>query len=168
MNVIWFFLGIIVGAIIGAVVAFLINYLMGKKIKHDDIDLGDGDIPELIGRIQHVTSVNVDTLEKKITELRTAIHMANQIYAKLIEQTSESMNVFVDDQKVSKNDARTFEEEKIISFEEKGFKPLTKEERVIELKKKGWNAHKIAESLEMGVGEVELIIEIKKEEDRDK
>ncbi|WP_456399189.1 DUF6115 domain-containing protein [Mesoaciditoga sp.] len=200
----------------------LIFLIISKKRERKVTVFDEGSISELIGRIQHVTSVNVDTLEKKIIELKSAVKEANIAYVKLNESISDAKNVstnilhdnFQKKQKISstippdiKNDTersnnfdeviknedfgksefeKNFDKEiierkkdekskkvselKFINAQKKikenverlntSVRVLTKDEKIMELNSRGWDARKIAESLNMGVGEVALIIEM--------
>ncbi len=211
---------LIIGMATGIAVAAVIFLIVSKKRERKVTVFDEGSISELIGRIQHVTSVNVDTLEKKIMELKSAVKEANIAYVKLNESISDAKNVstnilhdnFQKKQKISsdiplniKNDAErsnTFDEVikgfakaefekdfdkeiierkkdekskkeselKFINAQKKikenverlntSVRVLTKDEKIMELNSRGWDAKRIAESLNMGVGEVALIIEM--------
>ncbi len=150
MNLVWFLIGSLMGGIAGGIVYFLISKIHDRE-KYDNLDITE-DVSRLIGKIQHVTNTNVDTLDKKISELRSTIYHANELYIKLNESMADRMN------KVS-------EIPDLINVElkedkEEIFNDLGKEEKVLDLAKKGWNSKKIAESLGIGVGEVELILNL--------
>lgn len=214
--ILWLIMGMATGIAVAAVIFLIVSKKKERKVTVFD----EGSISELIGRIQHVTSVNVDTLEKKIMELKSAVKEANIAYVKLNESISDAKNVstnilhdnFQKKQKISsdiplniKNDAErsnTFDEvikgfakaefekdfdkeiierkkdEKSKKESELNFinaqkkikenverlntsvRVLTKDEKIMELNSRGWDAKRIAESLNMGVGEVALIIEM--------
>ncbi len=171
IGFLWFLSGIIVGFV--PVLAMF--YMMRKKGSTNSFD--SDQISELIGKIQHVTSVNVDTIERKITDLKMTVNQANSVFIKLNEAISDTANMMTKSSATpgvsakftepSKNEGGVPEE---LPKEELDFtsqvgqrmnvKPLTREEKVLELDRKGWNSQRIAESLDMGVGEVELIIEL--------
>jgi|YelNatPaOPRAMG01_1025707.scaffolds.fasta_scaffold07899_9 transcriptional regulator len=171
VTVFWFLIGTGIGAACGAFFAFIFNSTSIFK-RHDDttipdLRIGSDDLSELIGKIQHVTSTNIDTLEKKISELRVTVHLANEIYMKLNEEMSDTMNEMAKNHEENKENDKTFSKYDDIS-NNVNVKSSTKEEKVIELRKKGWTPQKIAESLDIGIGEVNLIIQINsKEEDED-
>lgn len=166
VTILWFIIGILIGSGIGFVL-FYIFYNLKKKVKPENFDPISGDISQLIGKIQHVTSVNVDTLEKKISELRSTIHLANQVYAKLNENLSDKMNDAASSEKNSHKEHIVHLQSYEPDIDEKIIKTSTKEEKIIELKKKGWDVKKIAESLDMGIGEVELVIRLNFEDKKE-
>lgn len=166
VTILWFFIGISVGSAIGVVISYIF-YNLKKQVKTENFSPVTDDISQLIGKIQHVTSVNVDTLEKKISELRSTVHLANQIYAKLNENLSERMNDIASSEKNFKKENAADFQIYDPDIDGKTVNTSTKEEKIIELKKKGWDAKKIAESLDYGIGEVELIIKINSEEKKE-
>ncbi len=188
MDFLWFALGIAV-----SVIPLSLAILFTRRNERADA-FDSENISQLIGRIQHVTSVNVDTLEKKVLELKKALRDANTVYMKLNEIVSDAKNVSISvESKASKSVKQHFEpyveergardekrkntddqrEEGKIEVPEKHtkrskedsqgvlkVKTLSKEEKIFELVKRGWSIKKIAESLNIGVGEVSLIVEI--------
>ncbi|BBJ27831.1 hypothetical protein ATHSA_0723 [Athalassotoga saccharophila] len=155
MILAWFLIGALTGGISGGVVYFLISKIRDRG-KYDNLDITE-DVSRLIGKIQHVTNTNVDTLDKKISELRSAIYHANELYIRLNESMADRMN------KISEVPQNLIHESPIhveSKESEEIFNDLDKEEKVLDLAKKGWNDKKIAESLGIGVGEVELILNL--------
>ncbi len=158
----WFALGVLIGSLPLIVVLVLIL----KKRENTNVFNAD-DISELIGKIQHVTSVNVDTAERKITELKSTIRSASSEYAKLNEAISDAKNLFSKRMTLSSENKSTETKDRPLTLEQKlvpnekvNARPLTKEEKVLDLIEKNWSVEKIAESLNMGVGEVKLIIDL--------
>ncbi len=161
INILWFSIGVAIG-IVPSVVILILNSGKQKKVKSFDND----NISELIGKIQHVTSVNVDTVERKIVELKSAVHEANVAYMNISEAMSEMKNLSVNISR-SNNIAgkeQNFQIEKMVTRSTSAHEPvvrrLNKEEKILDLKERGWSVEKIAESLDMGIGEVSLIIEV--------
>lgn len=164
IDILWFSVGVAIG-IAPSTVILILNSRKRKKVNSFDSD----NISELIGKIQHVTSVNVDTVERKIVELKSTVHEANVAYMKLSETMSEMKNLSVS---ISRsNDIRIGEEQDFqIPFKkikpgpslthESTIRHLNKEEKILDLKERGWSVERIAESLDMGIGEVNLIIEM--------
>ncbi len=157
------------GVAVGIFPVIIVLVVFPRKRENVNVFNTD-DISELIGKIQHVTSVNVDTAERKIVQLKSAIRSANAEYMKLNEAISDAKNLFskhmssafkgekkndveIEDRTLSANQGSELKE-KVIA------KPLTKEEKVIDLKRKNWNVERIAESLNMGIGEVKLIVDL--------
>lgn len=166
----WFAIGVAVGAVPVLIVFYAMR---GRNVAPSSFD--SGQISELIGKIQHVTSVNVDTIERKIIDLKTAVNQANSVYIKLNEAISDTNNVMtkpppapggpsgrVSAPESSGGISEVSQKEEIDFTGEIGrkmnVKSLTRNEKVLELNRKGWSSDKIAESLDMGVGEVELIV----------
>ncbi len=180
MQFLWFAFGVAVGS---APLMVMMIILLKRKGETEAFD--SENVSELIGRIRHVTSVNVDTLEKKVLELKKAVRDANTMYMKLNEIVSDARNVsistaakmhvvkseeplpsevfFQEMKEIKKNEEKIPERTKKEENDEKEIaevKTLSKEEKIFELRKRGWSIEKIAESLNMGVGEVSLIVEI--------
>jgi hypothetical protein len=204
MIFLWFAGGIAIGVILAVVIFSITPKKREKRIHTFD----EESISELIGKIQHVTSVNVDTVEKKITELKNTIRQANIAYMKLNEAISDAKNVSTSIPNVEKAKdfkrnsippttvSKSSDEKKAKEFGEERAKiarimeslnkdelsddensgilkmkknverlstsvrVLTREEKIMDLKARGWSTEKIAESLSMGVGEVSLVIEM--------
>ena len=152
--------------IVPSTVILILSSRKQKKVNSFDSD----NVSELIGKIQHVTSVNVDTVERKIIELKSTVHEANVAYMKLSEAMSEMENLSASIYR--SNDIRVEEKEQDFQVPLKKTKPgpsltyeptirhLNKEEKILDLKERGWSVERIAESLDMGIGEVSLIVEI--------
>jgi len=181
-NLLWFAVGISIG------IAFMLVVLLINLKKDREIHTFDQEsISELIGKIQHVTSVNVDTLERKIAELKSTIRDANVVYMKLNEAISDAKNIStslegklshkrirenpvvkkMSFEKMEKNGELTREKvesiekmEKAVQNLDASVKVLSRDEKILDLNGRGWSVEKIAESLNMGVGEVSLIIEM--------
>ncbi len=197
MTLLWLSAGIAIGALL----MVAIWAIASKKNKREIHTFDEGNISELIGKIQHVTSVNVDTLEKKIKELKVAIRQANATYIKLNEAISDAKNVSVSVEKSSKRIKQKNQPISTPNFEQKmkddskenlindefskpkedrqreltnslekmkkeserinaSVRVLSRDEKILDLNSRGWSVEKIAESLNMGVGEVSLIIEM--------
>ncbi|WP_036221191.1 DUF6115 domain-containing protein [Mesoaciditoga lauensis] len=197
MTLLWLSAGIAIGALL----MVAIWAIASKKNKREIHTFDEGNISELIGKIQHVTSVNVDTLEKKIKELKVALRQANATYIKLNEAISDAKNVSVSVEKSSKRIKQKNQPISTPNFEKKmkddskenlindefskpkedrqkeltnslekmkkeserintSVRLLSRDEKILDLKSRGWSVEKIAESLNMGVGEVSLIIEM--------
>ncbi len=197
MTLLWLSAGIAIGALL----MVAIWAIASKKNKREIHTFDEGNISELIGKIQHVTSVNVDTLEKKIKELKVAIRQANATYIKLNEAISDAKNVSVSVEKSSKRIKQKNQPISTPNFEKKmkddskenlindefskpkedrqreltnslekmkkeserinaSVRVLSRDEKILDLNSRGWSVEKIAESLNMGVGEVSLIIEM--------
>lgn len=153
VNVLWFLIGAVVGGLSGSIAYFIFSKI--RSTKPSTLDITD-DISRLIGKIQHVTNTNIDTLDKKIFELRSVIHIANEVYIKLNEGMADRMHGNVESVLPQNFEEKPYDFRK----EEQIFKDLDKTERVVELAKRGWDSRKIAESLGMGIGEVELILNL--------
>ncbi len=160
----WFAFGIIVGAL-PLIIALIVILKKRESVNVFDTD----DISELIGKIQHVTSVNVDTIERKIIQLKSTVRSANAEYMKLSEAISDAKNLFSkhvssafkEERKNAEPGDRTLGVNQTVGLKEKvKARPLTKEEKVLDLKEKNWTVERIAESLNMGVGEVKLIVDL--------
>lgn len=153
VNLAWFVIGALIGGISGGIAYFLISKVRDRD-KYDNLNVIE-DVSRLIGKIQHVTNTNVDTLDKKISELRSVIYQANELYIKLNENMADRMN------KISETPQNVIHEDLInVESKEEIFNDIDKEGKVLDLAKKGWNTKKIAESLSIGVGEVELILNL--------
>ena len=163
INILWLSVGVMIG-IIPSMVILILSSRKQKRISSFDSD----NISELIGKIQHVTSVNVDTVERKIIELKSTIHESNVAYMKLNEAMSEMKNFSVNFPKPKGIPIKSKEREFQIPFgkaettfvKEPTIRHLNKEEKILDLKERGWSLERIAESLDMGIGEVNLIIEM--------
>ncbi len=165
IDILWLSVGVAIGIVPSAVILIL-SPRKRKKVNSFDSD----NISELIGKIQHVTSVNVDTVERKITELRSAVHEANVAYMKISEVISEMKNLSVNISGSNNIQIRNKEQNLQTQFEkmkigssltrEPTIRHLSKEEKILDLKERGWSVEKIAESLDIGIGEVSLVVEM--------
>ncbi len=152
--------------IVPSTVILILGSRKRKKVNSFDSD----NISELIGRIQHVTSVNVDTVERKITELRSVIHEANVTYMKISEAVSEMKNLSANIPRSNSVRIRSKGQDLQTQFEKinvgsslthrPAVRRLNKEEKILDLKERGWSVEKIAESLDIGIGEVSLVVEM--------
>ncbi len=130
-------------------------------------------ILELMGRFKHLSAVRLELLDRKMKEIKDAVREANEVLAELMvkmsdieklkEELEESMK---EEEKVveepsTNSDMELKDKEKVEREEEEVIEEDVEVERkILKLHEKGLSDVEIAKRLNMGIGEVRLILDL--------
>ena len=127
-------------------------------------------ILELMGRFKHLSAVRLELLDRKIKEVKDAVREANEVLAKLMVKISDIEKLKEEVEKSVKEE-RVVEESPAVSNTELKEKPeeegeeaveddMEVEREILKLHEKGLSDVEIARRLNMGIGEVRLILDL--------
>lgn len=127
-------------------------------------------ILELMGRFKHLSTVRLDLLDKKMKEIREVIREANEVLAKLMVKISDVEKLKEDIEKPIEEEKQIVEEhtepaeeseEKLLKEEKKTVeKDMEIERKILKLHENGLPDVEIAKKLNIGIGEVRLILDL--------
>ena len=127
-------------------------------------------ILELMGRFKHLSTVRLELLDKKMKEIREVIREANEVLAKLmvkisdVEKLKEDIEKPIEEEKqVVKAHTKPTEEsdEKLLTEEKKAVEEdMEIERKILKLHENGLSDVEIAKKLNIGIGEVRLILNL--------
>ncbi len=127
-------------------------------------------ILELMGRFKHLSAVRLELLDRKIKEVKDAVREANEVLAKLMVKISDIEKLKEEIEK-SVKEGRVVEESPAVSNTELKEEPkeegeeaveddMEVEREILKLHEKGLSDVEIARRLNMGIGEVRLILNL--------
>ncbi|MCD6266809.1 MAG: hypothetical protein J7J14_00165 [Thermotogaceae bacterium] len=127
-------------------------------------------ILELMGRFKHLSAVRLELLDRKIKEVKDAVREANEVLAKLMVKISDIEKLKEEIEK-SVKEGRVVEESPAVSNTELKEEPkeegeeaveddMEVERKILKLHEKGLSDVEIARRLNMGIGEVRLILNL--------
>jgi len=127
-------------------------------------------ILELMGRFKHLSAVRLELLDRKIKEVKDAVREANEVLAKLmvkisdIEKLKEEVEKSVKEERVVEESPAVsnteLKEEPEEEGEEAAEDDMEVEREILKLHEKGLSDVEIARRLNMGIGEVRLILDL--------
>jgi len=127
-------------------------------------------ILELMGRFKHLSAVRLELLDRKIKEVKDAVREANEVLAKLmvkisdIEKLKEEVEKSVKEERVVEESPAVSNTELKEEPEEEGEEAVEDdmevEREILKLHEKGLSDVEIARRLNMGIGEVRLILDL--------
>jgi len=127
-------------------------------------------ILELMGRFKHLSAVRLELLDRKIKEVKDAVREANEVLAKLmvkisdIEKLKEEVEKSVKEERVVEESPAVSNTELKEEPEEEGEEAVEDdmevEREILKLHEKGLSDVEIAKRLNMGIGEVRLILDL--------
>ena len=127
-------------------------------------------ILELMGRFKHLSAVRLELLDRKIKEVKDAVREANEVLAKLmvkisdIEKLKEEVEKSVKEERVVEESPAVsnteLKEEPEEEGEEAAEDDMEVEREILKLHEKGLSDVEIAKRLNMGIGEVRLILDL--------
>ena len=127
-------------------------------------------ILELMGRFKHLSAVRLELLDRKIKEIKDVVREANEVLAELmvkisdieklkeeVEKPAREEDVMEESPPVSNTELKEEpKEEKKETVEE----DMEVERKILKLHEKGLSDVEIAKRLNMGIGEVRLILDL--------
>lgn len=144
---------------------FLSN-MTPKAPKQEEYEKFEERILELMGQFRHISSVRLQMLDKKIEELKKLIKEANTLYASLCAQEAKTMEKL----SYSNQDDLIYSEEKSEDTQNQTNSENTSEKaeenntsierKILLLYQEGKSEQEIAKELNIGVGEVMLILSL--------
>jgi len=128
-------------------------------------------ILELMGRFKHLSAVRLELLDRKIKEIKDVVREANEVLAELMVKISDIEKLKEEVEKPAREEEDVMEESPPVSNTELREEPKEEEEETVEedmeverkilkLHEKGLSDVEIAKRLNMGIGEVRLILDL--------
>ena len=127
-------------------------------------------ILELMGRFKHLSAVRLELLDRKIKEIKDVVREANEVLAKLMVKISDIEKLKEEVEKPAGEEDVTEESPPVSNTELKEEPKEEKEEtveedmemerKILKLHEKGLSDVEIAKRLNMGIGEVRLILDL--------
>jgi hypothetical protein len=148
---------------------------------------------ELVNRFQHISATRINTFESKIKEMNQLIQQANEYYLRLTSVISEAYKVESEiierarkkeleslfDSSVEKREGsqkvveyavssvlKTPEKKESQIEQEIDLKSSSIEHKILNMASEGQNAEEIAKELQIGRGEVQLVLELFRRKNR--
>ncbi|MBC7115458.1 MAG: hypothetical protein H5T93_00255 [Pseudothermotoga sp.] len=149
--------------------AFLSQTLHKRTKLDEEHEKFEERILELMGQFRHMSAVRLQMLDRKVEELRKLIKQANSLYSQLCVRETELMNSFgnVDQERVEnpvetkqphKEPEPVKEVRRVENSQEDS--DLSIERKILLMYQEGKDEHQIAKELNMGVGEVNLVLSL--------
>jgi len=147
-----------------------LNQVLHKRTRLDEeYEKFEERILELMGQFRHMSAVRLQMLDRKVEELRKLIKQANSLYSQLCVRETELMNSFgnVDQERVEnpvetkqphKEPEPVKEVRRVENSQEDS--DLSIERKILLMYQEGKDEHQIAKELNMGVGEVNLVLSL--------
>jgi DNA-binding NarL/FixJ family response regulator len=149
---------------------FLNQILRGRTERDEEYEKLEERILELMGQFRHMSALRLRMLDKKIEEMKALIKQANSLYSQLCVREAELMGSFskVETERfesdVKERDAQKVMEEDAIETEnsknELQDSDLSIERKILLMYQEGKDEQQIAKELNMGVGEVSLVLSL--------
>ncbi|MCX7812762.1 MAG: hypothetical protein N2250_03800 [Pseudothermotoga sp.] len=150
---------------------FLSQMLRRKTRLDEEYEKFEERILELMGQFRHMSAVRLQMLDRKMEELRKLIKQANSLYSQLCVRETELMNSFSETEKDEVQSVRqasqdqTEELQKTVELVKNNQEDAETSETSIERKillmyQEGKNEQQIAKELNIGVGEVNLVLSL--------
>lgn len=155
-----------IGTVTFAWGVFLSQALHKRTKPDEEYEKFEERILELMGQFRHMSAVRLQMLDRKIEELRKLIKQANSLYGQLCVRETELINSFNKSEEKVESVTES-EQEKVEPVE--GVKrvernqedsDLSIERRILLMYQEGKDEHQIAKELNMGVGEVNLVLSL--------
>jgi len=167
--------------------AYLRN--MKRQQASPQLDISDLEerVLELVNRFQHISATRINTFELKIKEMNQLIQQANEYYMRLTSVISEAYKVESEllersrkkdmENLFEKHKKQKEETENVVEYagppvleKKEPFSPVPREtvdlqtssieHQILNLSSEGQSAEDIAETLQIGRGEVQLVLEL--------
>ncbi|KAF2958933.1 hypothetical protein AS159_04530 [Thermotoga sp. Ku-13t] len=150
---------------------FLNQVLRGRTGRDEEYEKLEERILELMGQFRHMSALRLRMLDKKIEEMKVLIKQANSLYSQLCVREAELMNSFSqveterfesdvkeeDTQKVTEPENAIETENTRIDQQDSD---LSIERKILLMYQEGKDEQQIAKELNMGVGEVNLVLSL--------
>ncbi|HOZ10975.1 MAG: hypothetical protein KBC39_07550 [Thermotogae bacterium] len=167
--------------------AYLRNMKRQQAFPQLDISDLEERVLELVNRFQHISATRINTFELKIKEMNQLIQQANEYYMRLTSVISEAYKVESEllERSRKKDMENLFEKpqkqkeetENVVEYagppvleKKEPFSPVPREtvdlqtssieHQILNLSSEGQSAEDIAETLQIGRGEVQLVLEL--------
>jgi len=178
---------ITVAVLLVTFLAYLRSMKQQQASPHLDISDLEERVLELVNRFQHISATRINTLELKIKEMNQLIQQANEYYMRLTSVISEAYKVetVLLERSRKKDLEHLFEKpkpqkeetENVVEYvsspaavKQEPFRPVPPEKldlqsssiehQILNLSSEGQSAEDIAETLQIGRGEVRLVLEL--------
>ena len=128
-------------------------------------------ILELMGRFKHLSAVRLELLDRKIKEIKDVVREANEVLAELMVKISDIEKLKEEVEKPAREEEDVMEKSPPVSNTELREEPkeekketveedMEVERKILKLHEKGLSDVEIAKRLNMGIGEVRLILDL--------
>lgn len=144
---------------------FLSQTLRRKTQLDEEYEKFEERILELMGQFRHMSAVRLQMLDRKIEEMRKLIEQANSLYSRLCVRETELMSSFsrteggeIEGTQQKLQEQTNEEPQKIEYTANHEETPI--ERKILLMFQEGKNEQQIAKELNIGIGEVNLVLSL--------
>lgn len=147
---------------------FLSQVLQKRTKLDEEYERFEERILELMGQFRHMSAVRLQMLDRKMEELRKLIKQANSLYGQLCVRETELLNFLDKTEQVQYEDVNACEQQEKetvveeINNNKNGLEEpdVSIERKILLMYQEGKDEHEIAKELNMGIGEVRLVLSL--------